>query len=76
MEEETYVVVAFPVVEFSEMRRYFAPTKNAFGYESLEEAQASANEANLVCNGVGFTYEAMSLSEFNKLEWPSIELTY
>jgi len=74
-----FVVVAFPVVEYSETRNYTAPTVSISDCETLEDAQESAFYANLTETFEGDpkrTYEAMSRAEFNGLDWPGIELTY
>lgn len=66
-----YVVVAFPVVDWPEMRNVIAP-QAILQKDTLEEAQESAKEANLLTNlyedGITFTYQGMSREDFNKLD--------
>lgn len=65
-----YVVVAFPVVDWPEMRNVIAP-QAILQKDTLEEAQESAEEANFMQRITGnwsFTYKGMSREDFNKLE--------
>lgn len=65
-----YVVVAFPVVDWPEMRNVIAP-QAILQKDTLEEAQESAEEANFMQRITGnwsFTYKGMSREDFNKLD--------
>ena len=72
---KSYVVVAFPVVEYWEMRNVIAP-QAILQRDTLEEAQKSAEQASLLAsiyaeaNGddIHFTYQGMSREDFNKLD--------
>ena len=65
-----YVVVAFPVVDWPEMRSLHHP-QAILQKDTLEEAQESAEEANFMQRITGnwsFTYQGMSREDFNKLD--------
>lgn len=70
-----YVVVAFRNVEYWEMRSLHHP-QAILQKDTLEEAQESAKEANLLASiyadqdgdDIRFVYQGMSREDFNKLE--------
>lgn len=70
MNTKPYVVVAFPVVDWPEMRNVIAP-QAILQKDTLEEAQESAEEATFLMSledKVTHTYKGMSREAFNKLE--------
>lgn len=68
-----YVVVAFPAVDWPEMRNVIAPQAilQKGDTTTWHKAQESAEEANFMQRITGnwsFTYKGMSREDFNKLE--------
>jgi hypothetical protein len=69
MADKEFVVVAFPVLEFPELKRYTHPSIVTDRWGNQAAADQSAEEMNLLADLSLYTYEAMSREEFNNLEW-------
>lgn len=62
-----YVVVAFPVVDWPEMRNVIAP-QAILQKDTLEARDEEANFMQRITGNWSFTYKGMSREDFNKLE--------
>jgi hypothetical protein len=65
---QEFVVVAFPVLEYPELKRYTHPRIVTDKWGCLSAAEENAEEMNEYAIENSFTYEAMSRDDFNSLD--------